>query len=260
MRSLVLFGTIFSMSLRRSLAHRTNLVFEELVSVTNVAAGLLVLAVIFGQTETLAGWTQADVVVLLGTYHIASGILWTFIEPNVAWFRDQVVNGKLDDTLLKPVSSLFLTSLGSCAPWGLFQVVVGLVVVIVGSQIASPSSDIEQWFGWLLLMVVAIVMTWSSRVLLACLALWAPGFQPEVLYQAAWQFGRYPVGIYPAAIRSVLTWVIPIAFITSFPSQALTQAVSWWWIAGGLAVATGTIVLVNLLWNVGLRRYTSATS
>lgn len=260
MRSLVLFGTIFSMSLRRSLAHRTNLVFEGLVSVTNVAAGLLVLAVIFGQTETLAGWTQADVVVLLGTYHIASGILWTFIEPNVAWFRNQVIDGKLDDTLLKPVSSLFMTSLGSCAPWGLFQVVVGLVVVGVGSQIGAQSPELDQWASWVLLMMVAVVMIWSSRVFLACLALWVPGFQPEVLYQAAWQFGRYPVGIYPAAIRSVLTWVIPIAFITSLPAQALTRGVSFWWIGGGLAVAAGSIVLVNLVWNAGLRRYTSATS
>lgn len=260
MRLLVLFGIIFSMSLRRSMAHRTNLVFEGLVSVTSAVAGLLVLAVIFAETETLAGWTQGDVVVLLGTYHIASGILWTFIEPNVAWFRNQVTEGKLDDTLLKPVSSLFLMSLGRCAPWGLFQVVVGMVVVVVGGNLVTPPPDVRNGLGWLLLMLVAVVLTWSSRVILACLALWAPGFQPEVLYQAAWQFGRYPVGIYPAAIRGVLTWVIPIAFITSLPAQALTRGVSPWWIIAGLTAAGCSVAIVSQIWTAGLRRYTSATS
>ena len=260
MRSLVLFGMIFSISLRRSMAHRTNLVFEGLVSVTSVVAGLLVLAVIFSETETLAGWSRGDVVVLLGTYHIVSGILWTCIEPNVAWFRNQVTEGKLDDILLKPVSSLFLTSLGSCAPWSLFQVVVGMAVVVVGCSLITPAPHVSNGLCWLLLMAVAVVLTWSSRVLLACLALWAPGFQPEVLYQAAWQFGRYPVAIYPAAIRGVLTWVIPIAFITSLPAQALTRGVSHVWIVGSLTAAGCSVVMVCQIWAAGLRRYTSATS
>lgn len=260
MKLVLLFASIVSVSLRRSLANRANLIFEGLVSVTSVAAGLVVVSVIFTQTETLGTWTVSETIVLLGTYHVASGVLWTFIEPNVAWFRNQITEGKLDDALLKPVSSLFLTSLGGCAPLGVVQIVVGFAVVVVSYLNTTSVPVMSHVMAWIVLMIVSVLLIWSSRVFLACLSFWAPAFQPEVLYQAAWQFGRYPVTIYPPTVRIALTYVLPIAFITTLPAQALTQGISPWWLVTGVVAGVGSVPIVNAVWNAGLRRYTSATS
>jgi ABC-2 type transport system permease protein len=137
---------------------------------------------------------------------------------------------------------------------------MGMTIVSIG--LWELGSVPTPWgiLGWLLTLAMGIAITWASRVLLASLAFWAPSFQPEVLYKALWQFGRYPVSVYRQPIRFTLTYVLPMAFIATVPAQALTRGPSPLLLIVGLAVGLGAILVVQLVWNVGLRRYTSATS
>lgn len=118
MRLLQLFAAVFSVSLRRELAFRANLLFQALTTGVGSAAALAALGLVYTRTDTLGGWSLGEAIVLLGTYQIVSGVLATFVEPNVQWFAEQVTSGKFDELLLKPVPSVFLASLGACAPWG----------------------------------------------------------------------------------------------------------------------------------------------
>lgn len=260
MRLLTLFAAVFSISLRRELAFRANLLFQALTTGAGSAAALAALGIVYARTDTLGGWSLGEAIVLLGTYQIVSGVLATFIEPNVQWFAGQVTSGKLDDVLLKPVPSVFLASLGTCAPLGLSQVALGVAVLAVGLRALGTSPTPWGVLGWLLLLAVGIAVTWASRVALASLAFWAPYVTPDVLYGALWQFGRYPVSIYPQPIRFVLTYVLPVAFIATIPARALSRGADPAALATGLAAGLGAVAIAQLVWNAGLRRYTSATS
>lgn len=260
MRLATLFAAIFSISLRRGLAHRTNLVFEVLAIAIGIVAELATLSIVFTQADTIGGWSAGEAVVLLGTYQVVSGIIGTFVEPNLGWFRDQVIDGKLDDTLLKPVSSIFLASLGTCSPLALSQVATGAVVVVIGVWNVDGVPGVWSMLVWLLMLATGIVISWAARVLLASLAFWAPSFQPDVLYKALWQFGRYPVSIYRQPVRFALTWVFPLAFIATLPARALTGGASPQRLILGATVGLVAILIAQTVWRLGLRRYTSATS
>lgn len=110
------------------------------------------------------------------------------------------------------------------------------------------------------MLTAAIAVTWASRVLLATVALWSPGLELDVVYGALWQFGRYPVSIYRQPVRFVLTWLLPVAFVATFPAAALTRGASPGLLLAGLLVGFGAILVVRAVWGAGLRRYTSATS
>ncbi len=260
MRLLRLFGATFSISLRRQLAFRADLAFQALTTVIGVASGLAALGIVYTQTRSLGGWGLGEAVVLLGTYQIVSGVLATFIEPNVVWFAGQVTSGKLDDVLLKPVPSIFLASLGSCAPLGLTQVAMGLAVVGAGLREMDAIPRAYNLFGWLVMLSAGIAITWASRVLLASLAFWAPAMELDVVYGAVWQFGRYPVSVYPQPVRFALTWVLPVAFVSTLPAQALVRGVGPALLLLGTAIGAASLLVVQLVWSAGLRRYTSATS
>lgn len=162
----------FSLSFRRQLAYRANLVFELLVAVVGVVAGLAALAIVCTQTSQLGGWTEGEAIVLLGTLQVVSGVRATFIEPNVLWFAEQVKSGKLDDVLLKPVPSVFVATLGNCAPLALVQILVGLIVVGSGLNDLHARLSFAGVIAWLVLVGVAVVVAWSSA---RCWPAWPSG-------------------------------------------------------------------------------------
>ncbi|EFH83171.1 ABC transporter permease [Ktedonobacter racemifer] len=260
MKLLQLLGMNFSLSLRRELAFRANLVFQLLLTTLNIASGFVVLSVIYTQTQTLAGWSLGESITLLGTFQVSSGIFSTFVEPNLSWFAGQVRDGKLDHVLLQPAPSLFMVSLGKCAPFALSQVALGLLATILG---IVQMGALPSWWGilsWLLLLAVGIVIAWAIRVLLASLAFWSPTAELDVFYSALWQFGRYPVDIYRQPLRFCLTYVLPFAFLATFPVSALTSHADPFLPLTGLIVSSIAYLCVTLVWRAGLRRYTSATS
>jgi ABC-2 type transport system permease protein len=216
--------------------------------------------IIFTRTDHLGGWSFHEAIVLFGTFTILGGILLTFVEPNVLWFHQRVIAGQLDEVLVKPAPSLFLVSLGQHAPLGLVQGVIGAVIVAWGIFLSGDAFPVWRGLVWLTLLAVAAVLTWATRVLIALITLWVPGLTLDVVYDAAWQFGRYPVTMYRQPARFVLTWVLPIAFITTVPARALTHGVSPQLLGASLGIALVAIVVLRLVWTSGLRHYTSATS
>ena len=114
--------------------------------------------------------------------------------------------------------------------------------------------------GWLMLAAAGVIIAWATRTLSSSLAFWAPSVELGVFYDALWQFGRYPVTIYQQPLRFLLTYILPFAFIATFPTSALLGRADPLLPILGLVICALAFTLVQLVWHAGLRRYTSATS
>ncbi|GIJ73915.1 ABC transporter permease [Virgisporangium ochraceum] len=259
MKLLRLFAAGFSMSLRRTMTFRTNLFFDVALAAAGLATALGTVLLVFTRTDRLAGWTRTEVIVLVGTFQILTGIKATFIDPNLAWFPVRGIReGTLDTYLMQPAPSLFLASLSTAAPLALVETALGAGVVAVGVS-GDPPGPVGV-LAWLLLLAVGAVVTWALGVLLACLAFWAPRLELEVFYGAAWQLGRYPTDVYRRPLRLVLTYVLPLTLIATLPASVLLRDPDPAVIAGAVAAAAFAWALATGLWRWGLRRYTGATS
>lgn len=251
----------FSMSLRRSLAFRANLFFDLAVYVAGLAAEVATILLVFTRTDQLAGWTQAEALVLAGTYRLLSGAKQTFLDPNLSWFPGRGIrDGNLDTYLLQPAPSLFLTSFATAAPLALVQAVLGLGVVLVGVGSSGRTPTPLGVAAWLVLLVVGATLTWALGVLLACLAFWAPRLELEVLYGAVWQLGRYPVDVYRRPVRMLLTYVVPLALIASLPASVLLREPGPTVVLTSIGAGVVAVFVAGRVWRLGLRRYTGATS
>lgn len=260
MKVIRLFAAGLSMSLRRTLAFRTNLFFDILLAVVELLSAVATVLLVFTQTDRLAGWTRAETLVLIGTFQILSGLKSTFIDPNLSWFPGRIRNGTLDTYLLQPAPSLFLAGCASAAPLALIQSVLGLGVVALGVATHPSPLSPPGLAAWLLLLAAGAAATWALGVLLACLAFWAPRLELEVLYGAAWQLGRYPMEIYRRPLRFILTYVLPLALVASLPAGAMLREPGAALVAGGVAAGAAAVLVSTVVWRLGLRRYTGATS
>jgi ABC-2 type transport system permease protein len=81
-----------------------------------------------------------------------------------------------------------------------------------------------------------------------------------MIFSSMYEAGRWPVGFYPRWLRFMLTFLIPVAFATTVPAQALAGRLSLDKLAGAYALAAALAVLSRIFWRVGVRRYSSASS
>jgi ABC-2 type transport system permease protein len=108
--------------------------------------------------------------------------------------------------------------------------------------------------------LTGLLIAWATSVGLASLAFWAPRLSLGVLHGAAWQTGRYPVDIYGRWLQRLLTFAFPIAAITTWPAQTLTRGLDARVLITAVLLGSGFTTATMLLWRLGLRRYTGATS
>jgi ABC-2 type transport system permease protein len=256
MRLLRLFGVLFSLSLRRQLAFRADMVFDVLVNIVGLLSSFAALSVVFTRTDSLGGWHIDQAIVLLATFQIISGLRAAFVEPGLQWFGNTVKDGTFDALLVQPAPAVFLVTTNACAPLALMQVVLGCGLLGYGVNSVSVGSVVS----WVVLVIAATAIMWAGRMLLAAIVFWAPDLTLDIIYDSIWQFARYPVNMYKSALRGVLTYCIPVAFLSTVPAGALVGRTGTVMIAVAVAVAGVLWVITLVAWRFGLRRYTSATS
>jgi ABC-2 type transport system permease protein len=255
-----LFGVLFSLSLRRSVTFRADLFFEFAVTLVGTSSAIAALSVVYTRTDSLAGWSSGQALTLLGTFQIISGLRSAFVEPNVGWLGDQVKDGRFDALLLQPAPAIFLATVGTAAPLALIQVVLGGGVVAFCIVSATTGFTIAGLLAWFAILIAATAIMWATRAIFAAIVFWAFGLSLDVVYDALWQFGRYPVQIYRPPLQLIFTYVFPVALISTVPVDALTGGGQLRAVSVATATATACCLIAGLVWRAGLRRYTSATS
>ena len=243
------------------LQYRVNFWLQLVESVVALGTAIAVIALVFANTEELAGWSLDELLVVLGIHVALGGVIKAVVQPNMLKLVEDVTQGDLDFLLLKPAGSLLLASVRQVAFWKLVDVVVGLGVVAVA--VARPGVEIS-WAGLLsgaLLLGLGAVIVWCFWVLLTVSSFWIIRADHIVeLFSGLYQAGRWPVSIYPLALRIGFTVIVPLAFAVTVPAEAVTGRLSLL----GFATAIGFTVLLLLVtrwgWGRGLRRYDGASA
>ena len=75
-----------------------------------------------------------------------------------------------------------------------------------------------------------------------------------------YEAGRWPVSLYPGWLRFALTFVVPVAFATTVPAQALTGRLTGQTLLGAVALAAALLVGSRLFWRFGIRYYSGASA
>jgi ABC-2 type transport system permease protein len=81
-----------------------------------------------------------------------------------------------------------------------------------------------------------------------------------VIFQSMYEAGRWPVGIYPGWLRGTLTFIVPVAFATTVPAEALAGRLNPMTLAGAVALAVVLLLFSRWFWTFGVRHYSGASS
>jgi ABC-2 type transport system permease protein len=261
MSLLRLFWVFVKVAVLNELQYRTNFYIQVVRSAIRLATGLGGLALVYSHTDTLAGWTGADLLALLGVYYLVDGVIQLVIAPSMSRLMEDVRQGTLDFALTKPEDAQVLISVRQVQIWKLVDVALGVAVLLIGvGQVGREVGALHALaFGAALLAGGAIV--YSFYLLLATLTFWLVRVENiMVIFQSLYQAGKWPVTIYPRWMRAMLTFVVPVAFATTVPAEAISGRFTWPSIFGAVALAAILLAASRLFWNHGVRRYSGASA
>lgn len=261
MRYLKLLILFARTSLLAELEYRANFAAQLLVSITFVATTLLTTFVLFGHTDNIGGWRYDEALLVSGTFVLMSGIIMTVFQPNVQRTIEMVRDGTLDFTLLKPVNAQFMVSVRHIKTSGFGEIIAGLVVIGVAMVKLRYEPDVVSGFAILAMFTIAVMIVYSIWIAMATMSFWfvKVGNLTE-LFNALFDTGRLPVTAFKGAIRAGLTFVIPVAFITTFPAQAVLRTLEPGTLLIGSVFAAALIWGSSLFWRTAIRSYASASS
>jgi len=217
--------------------------------------------VYFFHAATIAGWSYHELLIVMGLFFAMNGYRQVVLEPNLSRLSEYVRMGTLDYVLTKPVDSQFLVSLRHIGVynWGDPILGLGLVAYALWRLDYMPSPGQIGLFA--LLSAAAMVLLYSFNLILQTTTIWLVNVERvDAIVMGLLETGRFPISFYRGWVRAALTVIIPVAFMTTFPAQALLGRLEWWWVAVAIGLAAVLFLLAAAFWRFALRYYTGASA
>ena len=243
------------------LQYRTNLGIQLVQSFVGLATSLLGLGVIFSKTDNLAGWRPAELLAIVGVYSLVSGLTQLIVRPSLSRFMEDIRLGTLDFTLTKPVDAQALVSMRQIEVWKLIDVAIGVAVLAAAMvQLGATIGPIEA-VSFVVTLLAGVTIIYSFLVILATCAFWFVRLDNVLqIFQSMYEAGRWPIGIYPPWLRSILTFLVPVGFAVTVPAEGLVGRMSASTLAVALALAIVMPLVARRFWRFGLKHYSGASA
>lgn len=260
-RTLSLSLTYFVMLLKARLVYRTDFLVQVGSDLILQAVDIIFLVVLFYRVRSLGGWSFDEAMFIYGFFLVPFALFnATFAALSEVGGR-YIVRGELDRVLVRPLGSLLQVQLELLRPQALNGVVLGVIVLTVASTRLGL-----RWTGSDVLVAISGMLgAWlvygGVYIASASVNFWT---QDRIgLFPIAYNtitFGRYPMTIYPALTRFLLTFVLPYGFLAFYPAAGLLRGS--FQLVGLLTplVGAGVFSLGLTLWRWGLARYEGAGS
>ncbi len=221
---------------------------------------LLFIGAIYGQTNSLGGWSFHEYLVLTGLFQVLSAIVMTVCLRNLFGMPELIRKGELDFYLLKPINSQFLLSTRYLAYTELAQALPGTAMIVIG--LVNLNGQVE-WWRWLLLpifMLTGLIILYSIWFIAVLPCIWLVRFESFELFFGLLELGRYHPTMFGGIIRLFLVFVLPLGVVAATPADLLLKRLSPEAGLWALIVAGILLYVSNRFWRFAQNHYYGASS
>lgn len=197
---------------------------QTIAKIMGWGADIIIIYLMLSRFETVFGWTTFEVLFLYSmnatAYAIAGFFMWHAFQD----LSQHVRNGTFDEILTKPMNPfLYLCSKSFTTAYvgNIISSVTALVVCFIKLEISLN----------FLSLLLFLLMLFGAALIHCALFMFSniPVFwmiKSDAIRSLRWNlesFIRIPISIYKRWIQIVLTFILPVAFISFYPSQYFLQ-------------------------------------
>jgi ABC-2 type transport system permease protein len=245
------------------MAYRFNFFLIAIAVIIHAGITVIFFRVLFGYVNNIAGWTFDQSMVIVGSFLLVDGLIWTTCAQ-LTGIPKHIKLGTLDGLIVKPISTQFLVSVFRADPedWG--RVATALFLLTNSAiRLNYGSAEIFSRLPFYLIAIAcACVITYSIVAFTRCLSFWfveAGGtwYICENIIRSA----GYPTDIYSHVfVRLIFSTIIPLAFMATVPAKIFIRGFDFWLMLASIALAAIFFYASRRFWKFALRHYSSASS
>lgn len=226
--------------------------------------GFATIKFVVQQFGEINGWNYGQLAFLYGISVISHALSMIFFVQG--WFMGFfVIEGDFDRFLTRPLSVLYQFFFTNINVFGLTDLIPGILVFVYGCIQTGFSFTVSNVVGIIVMLIGATLIRGGIYILLGSTSFWTKSandfgqFTQEIFDKTT----MYPISMYPEAMQFILTFVIPIGWVSFYPASELL-GIEHAFSTGGmgiwitLAVGIVTMLIAGLVFKIGMRRYESA--
>jgi len=241
--------------------YRWDFITDGIISAFWAATAVVPLFIVYGSkgTKGIPGWTFGESLVVTGMFILMQAVLEGAINPGLQAVVEHIRTGTMDFILLKPADAQFLVSTSRFRLWQVLSVVnAGIVLTLAFQRVGHLPSPSGIGLA-LLLLVCATWILYSLWILIISAAFFVVKVDNlTYLFSSVFDAARWPATVFRGVLRFVITFVVPLALMTTFPAEALLGRLPLMSVAVAIG---GTVVFstaARLVWLKSIGHYTSA--
>ena len=257
-RNIKLYLSFFGASIKKMMEYRVDCLVGMISQIAFQIIELIFIWIIFQNTDNIAGWTFEHLLLLYGVMMLAISVTDLLFDSTYDIGKRLIRKGKFDTILLRPVHPLISVLGESETSTALGYIVLSIVLIVsmlIKLQISITFSLIIKiiYFGILGGFIIGGIQTIFSIT----------GFWTYKSNEVVWsvfqlhKLAEYPLEIYNKFIRIIITFILPFAFASYYPTldYLIGDQTSLIFIVPLIVVVIWIIAIV--LWNWALKKYRS---
>ncbi|MBI2196320.1 ABC-2 family transporter protein [Candidatus Daviesbacteria bacterium] len=238
---------------------RWGLILFLFAKILRFAAFAFFLVVLVSSTKVLAGYSLDQVILFFLSFNLLD-ILSQLLFREVYRFRAAVVSGNFDFYLIKPLNPLF-RSLFTGADLLDFITLIPLLLAVAYFINKLQVVGMINLVGFFLMLLVGFLVALSFHILVLSLGILTTEVDNAIfIYRDLIGMGRVPVDIYMEPIRGLITFIIPVGIMMTFPAKALMGLLTWPLMIYAVLFVSFLLYLSLKTWQFAIKRYSSASS
>jgi ABC-2 type transport system permease protein len=246
--------------LRSTLEYEADFWIMSVSAVLAQGVGVVFLWAIFRSIPQINGWQFWDVAMVYALVVLSEGLSVLFAQG--AWTMAVTVNlGGFDALLLRPFSPLLQVLSSEIGMNGLGNVALGGALLGVSAAHVDVSWTPATIGLFVVLVISAALVKVGLNTATNAAAFWikTPWSMFAFSMHTFGELARFPITIYGIGVRLALSVVLPYAFMSYFPAQAvLTKGTAHWLGLLTPLVAVWCLALGAIVFRRGMLRYESA--
>ena len=240
------------------LSHRFNFLMGITANIIWTISQLISLRFLFDKISTFQGWSFQDLILLLafGQIYVYTSVL--IYDSNISDLPKKIISGAFDRMLTKPININFLSSFETVAIAQFIPMITTVTPLLLYGLAGRHSLTLASLLFAFLFIILGNIAFYLLTLALIGLTFFVENALSikDFITQRTSDLSRIPTDYFPKAIRYIITYAIPLAFVTYYPALVIRGRVDPILPLTSLLLLTILFYyLGHVIWQKGLKNY-----